>query len=189
VTGAEKERRGRPDATDPGDFLDVFWRHGPAVHAYLARRTSRQNADDLLGEVWLRALRSQANYDRRFPDALPWLYGIARNVLRAHWRSVEPSGANNVDTFSSDPWPDTDRKLDAGALRDTLRHLLDALSDDEREVLLLVTWEQLTPAEAAVALDIPQGTARSRLHRALSVLRSEIDVDPEGPAHAYGKEN
>ncbi len=188
MTGA-RERERRPEPTDPGDFLDVFWRHGPAVHAYLARRTGRQHADDLLGEVWLRAFRSRANYDHRFPDALPWLYGIARNVLRAHWRRAERSDGTDVEGIASDPWPDTDRRLDAGALRETLRHILATLSDDEREVLLLVTWEQLTPAEVAVTLGIPQGTARSRLHRALSVLRNEIDVDPEGPAHAYGKEN
>jgi Sigma-70, region 4 len=49
-------------------------------------------------------------------------------------------------------------------------------------VLLLVAWEQLTPAEAAVVLGIPQGTARSRLHRARETLRLVLERDREhGP--------
>jgi len=73
---------------------------------------------------------------------------------------------------------DTDGVLDstaqAGALLPALRALLPALRalpPGERDVLLLVAWEQLTPAEAAEVLGIPQGTARSRLHRARAALR------------------
>jgi RNA polymerase sigma-70 factor (ECF subfamily) len=168
--------------------LDLFWRHGPAVHAYLARRTGRQHADDLLGEVWLRAFKGRANYDSRWPDARPWLYGIARNVLRAHWRRAgRPEGAS-VEGLASDPWPDADSRLDAAAALETLRHILAALPEDEREVLLLVTWEQLTPAEVAVTLGIPPGTARSRLHRALSDLRQAMAADSAVPTRSHHEE-
>lgn len=67
-------------------FLDVMRRHGPAIHAYLARRTQRDVADDLLSEVLLRAYAARRQYDKSWNDARPWLYGIARNVLREHWR-------------------------------------------------------------------------------------------------------
>jgi RNA polymerase sigma-70 factor (ECF subfamily) len=76
---------------------------------------------------------------------------------------------------SQDPWPDTDSRLDAVAQRESIQRVLAILSEDEREVLLLVVWEQLTPAEVAVVLGLPQGTARSRLHRALSTFRAESD--------------
>ena len=49
----------------------------------------------------------------------------------------------------------------------------------KREVLLLVAWERLTPAEVARTLDIPQGTARSRLHRARQLMAGELDGDPD----------
>jgi RNA polymerase sigma factor (sigma-70 family) len=58
-----------------------------------------------------------------------------------------------------------------------------ALPAAEREVLLLVAWEQLTPAEAAKVLGVPQGTARSRLHRARATVRqvlSERDTNQAG---------
>jgi len=50
-------------------------------------------------------------------------------------------------------------------------HAVRALPPEEREVLLLVAWEQLTPTQAALVLGIPPGTARSRLHRARAALR------------------
>jgi DNA-directed RNA polymerase specialized sigma24 family protein len=74
--------RVRPDA-----FAEVARRHEVVVHSYLARRAGRQVADDLLAEVWLRAFAARGGYDTRYSDARPWLYGIARNVLREQWRT------------------------------------------------------------------------------------------------------
>jgi predicted DNA-binding protein (UPF0251 family) len=62
-------------------------------------------------------------------------------VLREHWRTSSGTEPAVIDETSVDPW-------------------------DEREVLLLVAWDQLTVAEAAKVLGVPQGTARSRLARA-----------------------
>jgi RNA polymerase sigma factor (sigma-70 family) len=163
-------------------FSDLLRRHGQAIHAYLARRSGRDAADDLLSEVWLRAYRSTRYYDPQWPDARPWLYGIARNVLREHWRREGAPGRHSdpLPAAVDDPWPDVDARIDAAARRTELRRALAALAQGDREVLLLVTWEGLTPAEAAVALGIPAGTARSRLHRARANLRRLIDHDPTG---------
>lgn len=170
---AEDEVPTALDFTHPDCFVDLCRRHGPAVHAYLSRRAGRQGADDLFGEVWLRAFRARATYDPRYPDPRPWLYGIARNILRAHWqRQHRPECA--LGGITPDPWDDADVRMDAENQRAQLRRALDLLSPDEREVLLLVAWERLTPAEVAVALGIPQGTARSRLHRARHLLQREI---------------
>lgn len=158
-------------AGDTAAFVDLFWRHGPAVHAYLARRAGRQNADDLLSDVWLRAFKGRASWHG--PEVLPWLYGIAHNVLRAHWRQGARLQPVVPLLDGTDPWPDVDARLDAQAQHELIREVLGSLSEDEREVLLLVVWEQLTPAQVAITLGIPQGTARSRLHRALSTLRGD----------------
>lgn len=158
-------------AGDPRAFVELFWRHGSAVHAYLSRRVGHQDGDDLLSEVWLRAFKARETW--RGPDVLPWLYGIAHNVVRAHWRRSRMAADVASPTESADPWPDVDDRLGALAQGGRIRECLDRLSESEREVLLLVVWEELTPAQVAVALDIPQGTARSRLHRALSLFRRE----------------
>ncbi len=164
-------------AGEPAVFVELLRRHGQAVHAYLTRRCGRDDADDLLSEVWVHAFAARATYDGRWLDARPWLYGIARNVLRAHWRRRGRPRPPR-DWVASDPWPDTDARLDAAALLPALRRALAALPDDDRAVLLLVAWEGLTPAEAAIALGIPPGTARSRLHRARARLRQLLRDDP-----------
>jgi RNA polymerase sigma factor (sigma-70 family) len=165
----ERSVRGRPDA-----FVEVVQRHEAAVHAFLARRAGRQAADDLLGEVWLRAFAARAGYDPARAGARPWLYGIARNVLRAHWRA-RPHPGVAAEPESADPWDDVVDRLDSATQAQTLVSALRALPVPERDVLLLVAWEQLTPAEAAVVLGVPQGTVRSRLHRARAALRPLLE--------------
>ena len=160
----ERSCRGRPDA-----FVEVVRRHEVAVHGFLARRAGPQAAADLLGEVWVRAFAGRGGYDPAHRDARPWLYGIARNVLRAHWRARRADGP--AAEAATDPWDDVVGRLDAAARAGTLAAALRTLPAAEREVLLLVAWEELTPAQAAAALGVPPGTARSRLHRARSALR------------------
>ncbi len=160
---------GHPDA-----FADIVRRHSIAIHGYLSRRAGREMADDLLGEVWLRAFRSRQSYEQEFPNARPWLYGIARNTLRAHWR-LDQLEHNHEHELSDDPWPDADERLDALQRVPALRKALDGLDPDDREVLLLVAWEQLAPSEIAVSLGVPSGTVRWRLHRARNQLKKHLD--------------
>jgi RNA polymerase sigma-70 factor (ECF subfamily) len=72
-----------------------------------------------------------------------------------------------------------DARLDAAALAPQLRQALKDLPDVERELLLLVAWENLTPTEAAQALGIPAGTARSRLHRARQRMDGRLSGSPQ----------
>jgi len=125
----ERSCRGRADA-----FVAVVQRHEVAVHAYLARRAGAQAADDLLGEVWLRAFAGRGGYDPAHPDARPWLYGIARNVLRAHWRARRPAAP--AAEGAAEPWDDVVDRLDASARAGPLAAALRALPAAEREVLL-----------------------------------------------------
>jgi len=172
-TDAELVSRSR---SDPSVFEILVHRHGQAVHAYLLRRSSRQTADELLTEVWLRAFRARGSYNTRWPNARPWLYGIARNTMRAHQRSRLASPGEPNEPIV-DPWPDVDSRLDAQRQRARLRQSIASVPDDDREVLLLVAWEHLSPAEAALALGVPQGTARSRLHRARAFLKQQFQPD------------
>jgi RNA polymerase sigma factor (sigma-70 family) len=166
----ERSVRGRPDA-----FVEVVRRHEVAIHGFLGRRAGRQVADDLLAEVWVRAFAARTGYDPGYSDARPWLYGIARNVLRSHWRNSSGSYYDATDE-TVDPWDDVNDRLDSAAGVQALASAVRALPAAEREVLLLVAWEQLTPAEAAKVLGVPQGTARSRLHRARAALRHVLSA-------------
>jgi RNA polymerase sigma factor (sigma-70 family) len=150
----------------------VVRRHEAAVGAYLARRVGREPAEDLLGEVWLAALGSRATYDRSFPDARPWLFGVAHNTLRRHWRSrpaEEPVADVTGMASGWDPWAAVDHRVDTESV---LRHALALLRPQQREILTLVAWEDLTVADAGRAIGIPPGTARRYLHEARMALRN-----------------
>jgi RNA polymerase sigma-70 factor (ECF subfamily) len=161
---------------DRTGFATLVREHGPFVHAYLARRAGRQVADDLFNEVWLRAWRSRDTYDPRAGEVRPWLVGIARNQLRAHYRFSLRASAKDLE-LPCDPWADTDDRLDASRVAIALGRALGALAEEYREILLLVAWEQLSPAEIAQALQLHPGTVRSRLHRARNTLRNHLQAE------------
>ncbi|MGH9045874.1 MAG: RNA polymerase sigma factor [Acidimicrobiales bacterium] len=163
-------------AGDGQAFVEVVHRHEAAVGAYLSRRAGREVAKDLLSEVWLAAFGSRSTYDRSFPDARPWLFGVAHNTLRRHWRALpaeEPfPDMADIET-GCDPWPAVDARVDAAA---TLRTVVMGLRPAEREVLTLVVWEDLSVADAARALGIPSGSAYRYLHQARLTLRGAPEM-------------
>ncbi|MGW1067101.1 RNA polymerase sigma factor [Streptomyces aureus] len=160
-------------AREPAAFEPLVDRHSVALHGYLVRRAPTA-ADDLLSEVWLQAYATRHTYDAARGSARGWLFGVARNVLARHWQTLSrTSGAprRTSEIPEVDPWRAVDQRLDVAAVVPELRNGLAQLPEPERELLLLVAWEQLTPSEAAAVVGIPAGTARSRLHRARTRLR------------------
>jgi RNA polymerase sigma-70 factor, ECF subfamily len=143
----------------------LYQRYALAVFRYLARRAGPPAAEDLVSEVFIAALSASSRVvTHDSGSALPWLYGIALNVLRRHFRQQQPTKGVTRDLGMD--WDAVDDRLDAWAERGRLRAALEGLSESDRELLLLVAWEGLTHAEAATALGISQVAARSRLHRA-----------------------
>ncbi|SBT67748.1 RNA polymerase sigma-70 factor, ECF subfamily [Micromonospora sediminicola] len=167
---------------EPESFGAIFDRHAPHIHRYLARRLGATAADDLVGETFLAAFRRRDRYDTDCPNARPWLYGIATNLVAQQRRTEEREYRlwQVYPPASADASP-ADRiavEVSARSLRRRLLDALAALADGDRDVLLLVAWEDLTYEEVATALAIPVGTVRSRLHRARRLLRDRLGGDP-----------
>lgn len=160
------------------DFAALFDRHAVAVHRYLARRIGAMVADDLLAQTFLVAYERRAGYDRSRPDARPWLYGIATNLLRRHQREevrqYRAWARTGVDPALESHALRVVERVDAQAWSRPLAAALAGLKPGEREVLLLLAWGELTYPEIASALDIPIGTVRSRLHRARAAVRDAL---------------
>ncbi|HSX67118.1 RNA polymerase sigma factor [Nocardioides sp.] len=164
----------------PESFADIFDRHHKAIHAYVARRAGSQTADDVLAEVFTAAFSQRAGFSSETGSALPWLYGIARNLTYRHFRSA----ANAQRAFGT--WaaqqPDAtgthDDEVIAGvdsARRWQVVHTaLGSVATDDREALLLYAWEELSYAEIAQVVGVPVGTVRSRIHRARAALRAAL---------------
>ena len=164
---------------EPERFAVLFDRHAPHIYRYLARRAGRQVADDLVAETFLAAFAKRDRYDLGHPDARPWLYGIATNLVGQHRRdqarqdrirqaaaAAEPEVPGHADRVAAD--------VTAQAMRTLLEGALAALSAGDRDVLLLIAWEQLTYHEVSRALAIPVGTVQSRLHRARTKVRQVL---------------
>jgi len=158
----------------------VYERHASAVYRYLVRRVGVGASEDLLGEVFVAAVAARLRVrPHDSGSALPWLYGIAGNVVRSYRR--RSLGQVPVDEVTAVDWDAVDERLDAGTRRQELRVALVALTEAEREVLLLVAWEGLSPAEAAAALGLTAVAARSRLHRARTRAQATLgDMKPAG---------
>ena len=162
--------------SDPTRFGGLFDRHVHAVHRYLARRTSLEDADDLTAATFVTAFRARRSYDPAAASPRAWLFGIATNQVLHHRRShARYARALNRMPSPVPPEPTTDaleRQLDAKPL---IEAALSLIGDELREVVLLIGVAELTYAECADALRIPIGTVRSRYARARRELRDLLD--------------
>lgn len=162
----------------PEAFGELFDRHARELHRFLSRRLG-ELADDLLGELFVTAFERRATYRAELPDARPWLYGIASNLIRRHHRAeatrYRALSRVPLAVVMPDSSPAAVASADAATIRPRLADALASLKAADRDVLLLLAWGQLDQAEAATALGIPVGTVRSRLHRARQQLRPILD--------------
>jgi RNA polymerase sigma factor (sigma-70 family) len=167
---------------EPEAFGYVFDRHVAAVHAFAQRRIGRDLAEEVAAETFARGFEARGRYDAVHDDALPWLLGIASNVLRRHWRTER----RRLDAYAR-----AARHERPGAAPDVGGDVLRAvarLPRRQREVLLLAAWADLRYEEIARALRVPVGTVRSRLARARSRLGAESELGPPPAVLAEVKE-
>jgi RNA polymerase sigma factor (sigma-70 family) len=163
------------------DFEAVFREHFAAVHRFIARRVGRTLAEDLAAEVFATAYRRRAAYQPERGSPRSWLYGIAANVVRGHWRDeqqlldLDARLARDSLGLPAAQFDDAaDERVIAATLAPRIAGALAALNRDQREVLLLHAWADLSHEEIAAALGIAPGTARSRLSRARAALRAQL---------------
>ena len=179
---------------EPELFALLFLRHAAALGRYVCRRLGPELADDIVAETFLAAFRQRCGYDLARSDALPWLHGIAANLIRRHYReekrklrALERTGVDPVAESAADV---AEASLAGEAASRAVAAALAALSPEHRDVVLLVTWAELTYDEVALALGIPEGTVRSRMNRARTRLRIALAGtgqasrdDDEGDVH------
>ncbi len=171
----------RPVADSAELVAVVFREHSHDVHRYLARRLGHDLALELTAETFRLALERFESFDARIGSPQAWVFGIASNVLRGHWRTEQrrirafERDANRT-VASIDPLSTVEDRVDAERrLRDVWVELR-ALSAQDRDLVLLFAWEQFSYAEIAETLSIPVGTVRSRLNR---IRASLTPIEPK----------
>jgi RNA polymerase sigma factor (sigma-70 family) len=163
----------------PELFGVLFDRHFATIHRYLERRVGRDAADELSGDVFRIAFERRSRFRSVHESALPWLYGLATNLVLKRWRGEKRRlrALARLAGRSRDPADDfdgADSRLAAQALRVQLLEALASLPKGDRDVVVLVAWEDFSYEEVAAALEIPIGTVRSRLNRARRALREPL---------------
>src|SRR5262249_55422536 len=141
------------------------------------RSRAGSDGEGLAAETFRLAFDRRLAYDTGYPDARPWLLGLATNLIRNHLRQ-RSRGERAVGRLDTSPTADhadaaTDR-AEAALLGPALTRALDGIRADDRDALLLMAWNGLSYHEVAAALDIPVGTVRSRISRARLRLRARL---------------
>lgn len=161
--------------SDPRGFGAIFERHHDAVFRFVARRVSVTEASDVCSEVFERAFRIRKRYDVAYPNCLPWLHGIARNIVgdttrfaRRHERlALAPEPAIRFES-------DSENRVMA---RDAAVRLLQVWRQTpraDREALFLYAVDGLTYQEVGRVLGVPPGTVASRISRARTFITEAI---------------
>jgi RNA polymerase sigma factor (sigma-70 family) len=168
-----RSRKGEADA-----FALLFERHADAIYNYCFRRIGSWSvAEDLLSVVFLEAWRRR---EKELPPGkvLPWLYGIATNVVRNQRRSQRRYARALARMPAPQPEEDfaarADERLEDEPNMQQLLAVVRRLPQREQDVFVLCAWSDLSYADAALALGIPVGTVRSRLWRARARLRELV---------------
>ncbi|MEV6786196.1 RNA polymerase sigma factor [Streptomyces sp. NPDC051098] len=162
----------------PEVFGELYHRHAAGIHRYVTRRLGDDAADDITSDTFLIAFRTRTRYDLTRSNALPWLYGIAANLIgrrrRSEVRALKAMARTGLDPVA-ESWTDrSDSRVSGQAAHRSLAGALAGLPARDRHVLLLTAWADLTYQEVAEALSIPVGTVRSRLNRARKKVRSAL---------------
>ena len=176
---APERARGVPDPL-PGSFESWYRIHLSAVYRYIRFRVgTRESAEDVTSEVFMKALRSFQRYDASLASPRTWLLRIARNAVTDHLRALRRRGSLHV---TLDRVPDLVAEIPTQEERmlrqERIQTLLNAnrtLGAADQEILSLRYGAGLNNGEIAENLGISHNAVAVRLHRALKRLKHSVD--------------
>ncbi len=161
------------------DVLVARWedRIRGAAYRFLG---SEEEARDVAQEAFLKAYRALGGFKReaRFSS---WLYQIATNLCRDRLRRRRTRGTVSLEALEEtgpvimDPRPGADERLQQLDLGRVVRRAVEALPEEQRVVVILKEYQELTFLEIAQALDVPLSTVKTRLYRGLGQLRLRLE--------------
>lgn len=160
---------------DGAAFSELFDDYSDLIYNVAFRRTgSWEAAEEIVSTVFFEAWRQRATVTEHNGSIRPWLLGVALNLIRRHWRQADRQRRATLRLASEHPdldhASDVVDRLDAERAMSRILETLEQIPDDQREVVQLWAWEELTYDEIAAVLDTPVGTVKSRLHRAREAL-------------------
>ena len=159
-------------------FSALFRFFAPRLKGYFLRLgTNPRRAEDLVQETLLRVWDRAASFDPMRAHASTWIFTVARNLrldaLRAE-RHPEPEPETELADRADDD-PTADQLIETVERDDQIRAALDVLPAEQMEILQLSFFEDVPHAEIARRLQLPVGTVKSRIRRALQRIRGRLE--------------
>jgi RNA polymerase sigma factor (sigma-70 family) len=179
-------------AGDSAAFTSIFNRHGDRVYLHARRLTvSVADAEDLTAAAFFELWRRRRSVRVVNGSVLPWLLvtttNLARNLARGvrRYRSMLAALPRSVEASSADEL--AERDLDGEAATDRVRQALSSLRPSDAALIVLTSFEHCSLTEAADALGISAGAARTRLHRARARMAASLDATEEQVVNEMAK--
>jgi RNA polymerase sigma-70 factor (ECF subfamily) len=166
---------------DSEAFGDLYRRHAPNVYGWLRRRAPEADASELTAETFAQAALSLKRF--RAPtdgSAAPWLFGIAKNLLKRYYERerIENKARQRlgmpVRSYDDDPLDHLAERARAEEMKEALDNALEDLPQSQRDALQLRVVEELTYETIATRLSCSELAARLRVMRALAALTRAI---------------
>jgi RNA polymerase sigma-70 factor (ECF subfamily) len=172
-------------------FVDLLAAYRRPIYSYLVRSgIPAPDRDDLFQSIVLKIHQAAASYQPAKP-LRPWLFVIAANTVRNHFRdgrgpaSLLSDGDLDVIQYA-DPQPGPERIAEDRQTIDWLEQAILQLPDQQRQVLILVSVVGLAQQDAAQALNLPLNTVKTHLRRARLLLAKSMS-ERDGPDNDPGE--
>lgn len=159
-------------------FEEIYRRYAEDINGFLYRRLqgdAEQAADytqDVFTRLWLARYRYETGLSLR-----PWLYTIAYNLLRNHYRQTDYAAdfvAEEQYLQEEAEYDNTPLRIDRERLDAALRQVLHGLPERQQLLFDLRYTEELSVPQIAQILELPEGTVKSRLHTIMNHLRQQL---------------
>ena len=155
-------------------FRLLYERNYAPITAYVRRRVRRADGSDadIVAEVFVVAWRRFLEVPEQTKE-LPWLYGVARNLVANHFRSVQRSSAL-TDRLMFEESVAVDSSTGSSELEIRVRRAVDQLSELDREIFRLIHWEELSHVEVGLSVGITAKAVERRVARARTKVRDYL---------------
>ncbi|HEY2759617.1 MAG TPA: sigma-70 family RNA polymerase sigma factor [Pirellulales bacterium] len=177
---SDQELMARLTSGDHDALESLLVRYAPRVKRLAMASIDGDAAEEIVQVVFVAVWRSAATFDPARGQFCDWLLQIARNRITNELRR-RGRKANHVVAIDEQTWaepadgaPEPSEQIWQEFRRRALRGAVDALPQNQREALSLAFFDELSHAEVAAALDVPLGTAKSRIRGGLTTLRVRL---------------
>lgn len=166
---------------DPAAFEQLFRRYAERIYAVMLKRgMAPEDARDLVQQTFTRMHQARNDF-RAGASVRPWLWTIAYNLMRDSMRRRSTRYRAEKSMLQQQASTDEDRSGIDPETRRTLGKAMGALTDSQREVLVLHYYEGMSFAEIGKVMAVKEGAVRVRAHRAYRRLRELLTADEEAP--------